>query len=422
MPYPISLGKNNLSSRSLFYQRERYDNFSFPDQGDDSQKPEVRNINLFYKKPFYGRVNLLSIPIISDVLLEVPIRNDFTNEDSLTFMKKINASRRKDMYAMNFVVDAFTEMQQYVNNSCAVRGTSNASSRITPLNVYNAHKKPVSLYLSHGSQLYGEFLSKNNLKLSNKIKNFDEFFDLFSKFLFNASIEKPITFSSFVTSRYCPANISGLALEVAELDYSDDQSKIELFLNDVNFDFFAKGAARYGFKIDKHVPFRIIADLNSETMLEYMKNYNINSVEELFNKQFVEAYLFDINFLKNLFFISYSAFVTNNPQYEQFFMSNNCNFVKKYSIGNREEISFEKFFNIYDNKFWLNFYTKLKFIENKINMQNSILIDNLVNTSNNIYSCSKNPYTGLQLSLKYINNTITNFYSYEELNKSLTVR
>jgi hypothetical protein len=421
MAYPISFGKNNLSSKSLFYQRKKYDNIVFPDTGEISEKPEVRNIDLFYKRPFYGRININSIPVISDVLNFSFLSNDFTNLNNFSYMKKLNTPKGKDRYAMNFVIDAFKDMQQYVNNSCAVRGTSNAQSRITPLGIVKANTGANVNYLSYVSSVYAAFINTiKNIETSAKIKNFQDFYYLFSDFLLEYSRSNPVSFSSFITSKFCPANISGLVLEVDAISYSDDELKTSLFLNDINFDFFAKGAARFGFRIDKHVPYRLIADINTETMLDYMKAYGINSKEELFDKQFVPAYSFDIRHLKELFYNSYKTFTDLNPQYEEFEDIKNCSFKKNYMIGDRENLNIVDFYTKFDNSFWINLYVKIKLEENHIKDQNSYILSNLVSTANDIYSSETNNVIGLANTLKFINEQITNFYNYSELNAALT--
>ena len=49
-----------------------------------------------------------------------------------------------------------------------------------------------------------------------------------------------------------------------------------LWLEDPNWTMFTKLAARYGFVVDKNIPWRLIADLGSQPMAEYMDMYDTN--------------------------------------------------------------------------------------------------------------------------------------------------
>jgi hypothetical protein len=63
--------------------------------------------------------------------------------------------------------------------------------------------------------------------------------------------------------------MSGLIIEIAEDDYDDDFNKGYKFL-DENFQLVANIAAQYGFLIDKNIPWRLVADISSPAMQEYM--------------------------------------------------------------------------------------------------------------------------------------------------------
>jgi hypothetical protein len=439
MAYDISLGNNDLSSNSLFFQRERYDNLVFPDQGEKATAPQARNINLYYKKPLYGRIDDLGTAIIADKEIQFSDgENVFTNQNSLLYMKKIPSSR--NLYAMNFVVDAFNDMVNYVNTSCTVRGT-NANSNITPLKAIKAHLDPVSLYKAYFSSLYTEFIFTENLELSPKIKNFKDFYNHFNRFLVKISKIRPITFSNFVATRFCSPLISGLVLEIAESSYSNDEDKINEILNDINFDFFAKGAARFGFKIDKHVPFRIIADIDSEVMIEYMKKYNIQNRNQLFSSQFIPAYILDARLLRQQIFLTYKLFISNNLEYEEYSQSKDCNFSKRYFVGERQDIDITEYGIAVGLKEYIALIAELKYYENKIQEKNKDILKNIINNSLNIYSSieelEKNKFIirenraianidqkneALRNALSYIYETTLNHYNFRELNKALPVR
>ena len=81
--------------------------------------------------------------------------------------------------------------------------------------------------------------------------------------------EFPITKSGFITSEHCSILTTGLCIELAEKDYDIDEPKGEMITNP-DFECFAEYANAHGFLIDKYVPWRLVADINSVEMKEYM--------------------------------------------------------------------------------------------------------------------------------------------------------
>ncbi len=62
---------------------------------------------------------------------------------------------------------------------------------------------------------------------------------------------------------------SGLALEIADAPYDNDDQKINDFVNSKNWEFYVNACNSYGFMIDINAPWRLIADLDSEAMMGY---------------------------------------------------------------------------------------------------------------------------------------------------------
>ena len=108
-------------------------------------------------------------------------------------------------------------------------------------------------------------------------------FEDFNSLLFNlieSNIEKfPITRSGFLLSSECPISVSGLTIELAELQYYSDAEKSQLF-NSHEFKCFAELATSMGFYLDKNAPWRLIANLESPVMKGYISDYQPNTTTE----------------------------------------------------------------------------------------------------------------------------------------------
>ena len=87
-------------------------------------------------------------------------------------------------------------------------------------------------------------------------------------------------------STKCPIAVSGLVVELADLEYSKDDIKSDI-LNSIEFQCFAELATQSGFFVDKNAPWRLIANLESPMMKSYIERYKPDaSAETILNKTF----------------------------------------------------------------------------------------------------------------------------------------
>ena len=89
---------------------------------------------------------------------------------------------------------------------------------------------------------------------------------------------------------------SGLAIEIANIDKSNDDMKFLFFLNSKNWDFYLNVAETFGFMVDVDVPWRLVADINSKQMLAYAANYDLDSTEQILRRYFTSAGVEEITF------------------------------------------------------------------------------------------------------------------------------
>ena len=89
--------------------------------------------------------------------------------------------------------------------------------------------------------------------------------------------------------------------------------KFEKFIKSPNFEFYLLAAAKHGFFVDKNAPWRLVANLNSPRMKEYMSLNNL-SISNVFDTCFVKTYKYDLQNLR-LYLNSFMNFLSVFPYY-----------------------------------------------------------------------------------------------------------
>jgi len=252
----IVFGINSLGSKVLFKERTRYQEL-FP---TGSTFPQTFS---FWEQQnlFYGR--------------ETNERNIiFPNETYL----KIIPTTKKDVAVFGFVADAYQDFQQWMKIKISKKFVEDDA--ITKpwtatkgwQNVHQAHHEAmVALY----QDFAGVYLDKTGKHKS--IKNYETFLDVFLNDLVSSMIsEIPFTKSGFIRSSYFTPMMSGLCIEIYNLDHSDDYEKYDKFVNNINFKTYLLAAKKFGFMVDKNAPWRLIANLESPEMRSYIAKYMIS--------------------------------------------------------------------------------------------------------------------------------------------------
>ena len=266
------LATNDSSAQHAFVERSDYRDDAFP---VGIGFPE--SIDLWYNKGLYGKVDENYNTIASKNEWIIDSGTDLHEVDIklvTPVLKKI-PSDEEQIFAMNFVVDAFEDFQEYMNTA-AVRGDIHPKGSIfVPMKVKRGWTAIDNRYKEQMEAIYqgfvSSFLSRNSIY--KKVNNFKKFMRSFSDFLHETARNFPISKSGFVLSKRCPLVATGLAIELADEDHGDDQVKHEQFLRDKNFLFYVSAARRFGFRVDKNAPWRLVADIKSDIMQDYMDRY-----------------------------------------------------------------------------------------------------------------------------------------------------
>ena len=171
---------------------------------------------------------------------------------------------------------------------------------------YNEHLKGIA------DSFYEYF---NNHPDRDKTIGFTSFIRLFEKYAIEACPYTIFTMKNYMLSRFCDPLSSGMMLELASADASDDEVKYADFINDPNYIKFVEEAAYYGFIVDKHVPWRLIVNPNSEYMKEEMLKSGFSSLQDMFSEIYIDPTMIGFEMFLKMLSRMYETIVSKNPQY-----------------------------------------------------------------------------------------------------------
>ena len=349
---------NRESTKALFEKRTIY--------GSDVRNSITGYTNLvnfnFAEKYFYGRVNQFFVPIVPSPLV---------------FPMKSFKGQTQGFKAFNFVVDAFDDLSLQFQR-CAATGQISADDPfLSNLVVYKAFNSPVGLYGQHLTNYYNAVI--NQFRTNEiKVKNFTEFIREFERLVSASAPEFPFTEPGYIKSRLCPISVSGIAIEIAEMDYANDEEKINQFVNSPNWEFYVNACRSYGFMVDKFVPWRLVADIGSPTMIEYASKYctGLKTLNQVLNLAYDRSH---ISFFDRFKFFLYDLY--NKAKLKSFLEISDCNGRAVSTKIVPQTYSLEEFSALYSETYFLELYLRLRLIEEEDQMkdfENSMLIDDTI--------------------------------------------
>ena len=331
--------KNGLSSRSFHIQRRKFVRKAYP------MLRKENAIDLWYgPKALYGKVNTRHVP---QLLSETNLKNILSSPELL---------------AVDFVVDAFEDLRRHIS-AASRRGVILAqNSFMGIMTAKKAWRSAREQYDEHIRLVYESFsgaylgYEKNN----SKVLNMDSFLESFIKFAREVGKISPITFSSFIKSKYLNHGASGLIIELDDFLYDKDSIKYNRFYKSDHFDFYQNAARKHGFRVDYNCPWRLVADISSPQMLKYMEEYGVNNPVKLFNNYYYDAYKLELAILKKYLVQFYNDFTSGNPIVKKAYGVGSIRPRVKTKLIYRKQLTEKKVNQKYNNLFWLKFYLDIR--------------------------------------------------------------
>jgi len=388
----IIAGDNSIDATNvLFKLRSLYEKEGFPSEAlDDPNNPynSVR-LDMNYTKPLYGKIDYESNSV-------EPINK---NE----IIKQFPSAT--ELYAMNFVVDAFEDFIEKYNRACQFIKGQTTQPPIGQIGPIKAWEDPLLSYKKHMNSVYIRFIKTylNNVNPKEKV-TIKQFLNHFFKFAIANAKNFPIFYSSYCVSRFCSPRISGLIVEIDDHDFGDDLYKTRDYINNTNFSLYKEMTKRYGFIIDQNAPWRLIANVMSSTMVNRAKKYNMYSHEDIFKTQFLKSYKKDFELLMEELF-AMNAYAGFNPIYRSVEISSSC---KVETVEYVREILREKsdLLKYFDDATFLKIYSYFRAREININVQQNQL-DAVMTKAYTLTKSRKD----IQYGMEYINLFFNGFKS-----------
>jgi len=313
------------------------------------------------EKILYGRVDRTFVPIV------IP-------ENSRNLKKFTGkSSTNKNLQALNFVVDAFTDLQQQFDKCRNLNQIATDDPYLSSLKVYKSYIDPYEYYRRY---LIDFTQSIKNFPIfdQNKITNFEYVQNGLYEVMVSSGKLSPFTFSGFVKNKKTPINISGLVIEIADLNADNDDQKITDFIHSTNWEFYINTCKSYGFMVDQNVPWRLVADIGSTAMLQYAQKYRCNSTNDILIKYYQYAHSTYYNiFIDNIL----NLYNTLKPNI--IIEAIDCNSNTKTKISKPKEYEINQLKNNLTSNQILEMYCNLRFLEEEINFdeiqRNSLIRD-----------------------------------------------
>jgi hypothetical protein len=314
----------NSNTKELYKSREIYEEF-YP--------TDIDQFDLWNNLPLYGRVDNEGTTV-------------FPRESKLVYITQ--SSDRKQLAVLNFVADAFRKMREHYKTIFRLNAEAGPtrffSSTLEPT---RAWESPVIGYNVYIQSIYDDFYSNVlvDLEQSDKIKNFKDFTNLLFEYIRQNG--KAFTRMAYGESGKSTVLNTGLAIEIYPGDYGDDKLSAS-FVNDPNFPIYQELCRKYGFKIDRNIPWRIVANLRSNNLSPFIKeklqNNSDNTIKNIFTEFYIscdgnEYFEEFITYLKGF----YATFYQANKQYKQSVFNSDklCNGIS-YKLVNRQSPSSEE--------------------------------------------------------------------------------
>ena len=314
------------------------DKARFETEAHGEEGPEVFEFN-FVEYSLYGSIDLEGSSIYPTESNMKIIQN---NNEQTTFM------------AFDFVVDMINDVRRNIKMAIMLGNVDNDNNFIEKLEIFRAYEPPKELYVSYLKKILREFndgIFANSKALIN-ITSFDQYVKEFLIFLSQNYINKPLTFSGWLQSTNNSLFSTGLAVSIADIKFDDDNAKYNKFMNSSLFPFYKKVCLNRGFKVWKHCPYVLVADLGSPAIEPYV---NL-SISNILNNYYSKSYNIDYIYLYNNIIEYYNNMVLSKPY--EIILNTSCRKTKR-NIIYRSEQSISDI----DHDYWINFYIDIRNLE-----------------------------------------------------------
>ena len=327
-------GKNNLNpTKDLIITKAQFKTQAYVKEG-----PEVFEFN-FLEYQMYGAIDLKGSSIFPNPL---KIQNFRTAPGQFSSYQ-----------AFDFVTKMYLDAKRNIQLAANIGQIDMDNPLLFNFDIVRAYESPIVEYNSHFNYYlirFNNFISRNKTVRDN-ITSFDDYVKELMVFFKNNFQNKALTMSGFLQSNKNSIFTSGLAFSIADIDFDDDNKKYTQFMSTPSFEFYKKVLLNKGFKIWKHCPYVIVADIGSPAITRYLNT----NIEDTLDNYYMKSYIRDYRLLYNNIIKYYNFFVTENP----YKIKLNMGCVTRKTPIFRES----KAIDDVDHSFWMKYYVDIRNIE-----------------------------------------------------------
>ena len=354
----ISKAKNSMSVQDLFANRKKYRNSVLVKNYSNGVSPTTGTADFWNDRHLYGKIDRKGNIIISRE----------------SYFRTLRTRNKKTFYTLDFVALAFSQMigdleYNYAQNN--IPNTKTVFRAISPTKAWESVYQPYHRYMVGLFDSFAAYLDTTNTH--SRVRNFEDFIEEFFIFVRNSvtMYGSPITFSGFVSSPLASPMSSGLMIDLSPAKPSEDFPKKNVFVDDINFKAFRSTANRFGFAIDRNIPWRLVANLNSVSMQTFMAQpafdvtYGFGD-KNVFDKYYMKTYLLDYSLIQSYMFTMYDSLLQARESFSEtdfHVCKNNVGKVFNKTINRKDLTKYEKRnkYNVRD--YWLEITFRYRLLE-----------------------------------------------------------
>jgi hypothetical protein len=320
-------------------------------------------------------------------------------------ISQLKVSTDETHEVLDIVKESFEEMAEYYSQ-LGLRGKLNLDSKtLGSLEPVRSWEDSFLSYERYQKEIVEDFISQKNTDLP-EIIDYKSFETSFMEHV--RSIDKPFTMSGYQASKHSDSRETGLVIDLSKEDFSNDTAKYEEYVKDKNFQVFRKVVNRFGFRIDKHIPWRVYFDVSHEYTKRKFSKYGISDIESFFERYYHRTVQLETENIASTLTSAYKAFYTADPVY---FVSKPCSSGTNTILDrrHREIVTIPKQREKYGEDYWLRAYVYFRSIETSQSWNQS-KFDRVVREAANMrrYRSIKQMYTYLEP--KFLDKTLELFH------------
>jgi len=268
--------------------------------------------------------------------------------------------------AVNFVADAFADLEKYfkaARQNGKIKLDDPFLSVPTPKRAYLSFEK-LKKSARDGAYTNGymEYVFELEAATGTTFGTFNIFMRNFLHYVDHVSFAFPFLKPEMLKHRSVPMLTSGLVVEIAEGDFSKDNPIDQLFYKSPNFDYYLNVAMKVGFSVDKNAPWRLVADLSSPTMRQYMAEYGITGPQSFFSTYCRPAHRNDFEEFMEFIIRLYNLYIQKKNRMSKPVHRGKLILTERYNL---ERMNRLKIYQRYGGDYLINNYVELKNIENR---------------------------------------------------------